>query len=176
MTAWSCAQWWKAQFHLFPVFEFMWDCCMSAGKDLAAVQRTLMALGSLAVTKDDGNYKGDPNWFHKWVWVFSRSYFSESIRGQIETKKSVRNNIMGLLYVAVCNLTTFHQGDLCKNPRHEQRLTQNCYHFPWLLSNGSCLRGYLKVISERAFWMWDVPSLKWIWSWWGLLFLHHWCR
>lgn len=35
------------------------------GKDLAAVQRTLMALGSLAVTRDDGNYKGDPNWFHK---------------------------------------------------------------------------------------------------------------
>lgn len=35
------------------------------GKDLAAVQRTLMALGSLAVTKEDGNYQGDPNWFHK---------------------------------------------------------------------------------------------------------------
>ncbi|KAM4620008.1 transgelin-like [Polymixia lowei] len=35
------------------------------GKDLAAVQRTLMALGSLAVTKSDGNYQGDPNWFHK---------------------------------------------------------------------------------------------------------------
>ncbi|XP_019941773.1 transgelin-like [Paralichthys olivaceus] len=33
--------------------------------DLAAVQRTLMALGNLAVTKHDGNYKGDPNWFHK---------------------------------------------------------------------------------------------------------------
>ncbi|KAM9384959.1 transgelin-like [Pholidichthys leucotaenia] len=34
-------------------------------KDLAAVQRTLMALGSLAVTKGDGNYKGDPAWFPK---------------------------------------------------------------------------------------------------------------
>ncbi|KAM7374154.1 hypothetical protein PAMP_006828 [Pampus punctatissimus] len=34
-------------------------------KDLAAVQRTLMALGSLAVTRDDGHYKGDPNWFYK---------------------------------------------------------------------------------------------------------------
>ncbi|XP_008425795.1 transgelin-like [Poecilia reticulata] len=34
-------------------------------KDLAAVQRTLLALGSLAVTKSDGNYKGDPNWFPK---------------------------------------------------------------------------------------------------------------
>lgn len=38
---------------------------MSLGKDLAAVQRTLMALGCLAVTKNDGCYQGDPNWFHK---------------------------------------------------------------------------------------------------------------
>lgn len=37
------------------------------GKDLAAVQRTLMALGSLAVTKNDGHYRGDPNWFMKYV-------------------------------------------------------------------------------------------------------------
>lgn len=37
----------------------------SAAKDMAAVQRTLMALGSLAVTKNDGNYHGDPNWFMK---------------------------------------------------------------------------------------------------------------
>lgn len=36
-----------------------------AAKDMAAVQRTLMALGSLAVTKNDGNYHGDPNWFMK---------------------------------------------------------------------------------------------------------------
>ncbi|XP_067222370.1 transgelin isoform X2 [Chanodichthys erythropterus] len=35
------------------------------GKDLAAVQRTLMALGSIAVTKDDGAFRGDPNWFFK---------------------------------------------------------------------------------------------------------------
>jgi hypothetical protein len=35
------------------------------GKDLATVQRTLMSLGSVAVTKDDGNYHGDPNWFFK---------------------------------------------------------------------------------------------------------------
>ncbi|KAF5896578.1 Transgelin, partial [Clarias magur] len=34
------------------------------GKDMAAVQMTLMSLGSLAVTKDDGTYHGDPNWFH----------------------------------------------------------------------------------------------------------------
>ncbi|ERE75223.1 transgelin-like protein [Cricetulus griseus] len=37
------------------------------GKDMAAVQRTLMALGSLAVTKNDGHYRGDPNWFMKYV-------------------------------------------------------------------------------------------------------------
>lgn len=33
---------------------------------MAAVQRTLMALGSLAVTKDDGHYKGDRDWFHRY--------------------------------------------------------------------------------------------------------------
>lgn len=32
---------------------------------MAAVQRTLMALGSVAVTNDDGLYKGDPDWFHR---------------------------------------------------------------------------------------------------------------
>lgn len=42
------------------------DCvCVGSGKDLAAVQRTLTALGSLAVTKDEGTYNGDPNWFFK---------------------------------------------------------------------------------------------------------------
>lgn len=35
----------------------------------------------------------------------------------------------------------------------ERRLSQNYYHFPRLLSNRSCLRGYLKAISEKAFWM-----------------------
>lgn len=34
---------------------------------MAAVQRTLMALGSLAVTKDDGQYRGDRDWFHRWI-------------------------------------------------------------------------------------------------------------
>lgn len=34
---------------------------------MAAVQRTLMALGSLAVTKNDGHYRGDPSWFMKYV-------------------------------------------------------------------------------------------------------------
>lgn len=40
--------------------------CFASGKDMAAVQRTLMALGSLAVTKDDGHYKGDRDWFHRY--------------------------------------------------------------------------------------------------------------
>lgn len=38
---------------------------------MAAVQRTLMALGSLAVTKNDGHYRGDPNWFMKYVAIGS---------------------------------------------------------------------------------------------------------
>ncbi|KAM4690989.1 transgelin-2 [Rhinophrynus dorsalis] len=35
------------------------------GKDMASVQRTLMNLGGLAVTRDDGFFQGDPNWFPK---------------------------------------------------------------------------------------------------------------
>lgn len=50
-----------------PAALLMWDCCVSSGKDLSAVQRTLMNLGSMAVTKMDGNYKGEPDWFHRWV-------------------------------------------------------------------------------------------------------------
>lgn len=34
---------------------------------MATVQRTLMALGSLAVTKDDGHYRGDLEWFHRYI-------------------------------------------------------------------------------------------------------------
>lgn len=32
---------------------------------MAAVQGTLMALGSEALTKDDGHYHGDKDWFHR---------------------------------------------------------------------------------------------------------------
>ncbi|XP_024056628.1 transgelin-2 [Terrapene carolina triunguis] len=35
------------------------------GKNMACVQRTLMNLGGLAVTKQDGLFVGDPNWFPK---------------------------------------------------------------------------------------------------------------
>ncbi|XP_030010568.1 transgelin-like [Sphaeramia orbicularis] len=57
-------------------------------KDLAAVQRTLMALGSLAITKDDGNYKGDPNWFHKKAQENRREFTEEQL--------SEGKNIIGL--------------------------------------------------------------------------------
>ncbi|XP_072886226.1 transgelin-like [Hemitrygon akajei] len=49
-------------------------------KDLAAVQRTLMALGSIAVTKDDGYYRGDPNWFHKKAQENKREFTEEQLR------------------------------------------------------------------------------------------------
>ncbi|XP_037594503.1 transgelin-like [Cebus imitator] len=47
------------------------------GKDMAAVQRTLKTLGSLAVTKNDGHYCGDPNWLMKKVQEHKRE-FTES--------------------------------------------------------------------------------------------------
>lgn len=50
------------------------------GKDLAAVQRTLMALGSVAITKDDGHYQGDPNWFHKKAQGTRREFSAEQLR------------------------------------------------------------------------------------------------
>lgn len=49
-------------------------------KDLAAVQRTLMALGSIAVTKDDGYYRGDPNWFHKKAQENKREFTEQQLR------------------------------------------------------------------------------------------------
>lgn len=49
-------------------------------KDLAAVQRTIMALGSIAVTKNDGFYHGDPNWFHKKAQENKREFTEEQLR------------------------------------------------------------------------------------------------
>ncbi|KAG7282678.1 hypothetical protein CRUP_017604 [Coryphaenoides rupestris] len=49
------------------------------GKDLAAVQRTLMSLGSLAVTKNDGCYKGDPSWFHRKAQENKREFSDEQL-------------------------------------------------------------------------------------------------
>ncbi|XP_077448339.1 transgelin-like [Stigmatopora argus] len=57
-------------------------------KDMAAVQRTLAALGSLAVTKDDGNYKGDPSWFHKKAQENRRDFSEEQL--------SEGKNVIGL--------------------------------------------------------------------------------
>ncbi|XP_069493282.1 transgelin-3 [Ambystoma mexicanum] len=50
------------------------------GKDMAAVQRTLMALGSLAVTKDDGCYRGDPSWFRRKAQENRRAFSTEQLR------------------------------------------------------------------------------------------------
>ncbi|KAM4565755.1 transgelin isoform 1-T1 [Odontesthes bonariensis] len=50
------------------------------GKDLAAVQRTLSALGSLAVTKDEGTYNGDPNWFFKKAQENKRDFSDEQMK------------------------------------------------------------------------------------------------
>ncbi|MFT7803506.1 smooth muscle cell-specific protein SM22 alpha-like [Arapaima gigas] len=50
------------------------------GKDLAAVQRTLVALGSIAVTKDDGMYRGDPNWFHKKAQENRREFTDDQLK------------------------------------------------------------------------------------------------
>ncbi|CAM2107776.1 unnamed protein product [Caretta caretta] len=61
------------------------------GKDIAAVQRTVMALGSLAVTKNDGHYRGDPNWFMKKSQEYKRD-FSES---QLKEGKNVIGLQMG---------------------------------------------------------------------------------
>ncbi|KAL6098958.1 tagln [Pungitius sinensis] len=49
------------------------------GKDMAAVQRTLMALGNLAVTKSDGCYKGDPSWFHRKAQENRRDFSEEQL-------------------------------------------------------------------------------------------------
>ncbi|CAN9501706.1 unnamed protein product [Ophioblennius macclurei] len=60
-------------------------------KDLSAVQRTLMALGSLAVTKGDGYYKGDPNWFHRKAQENKRDFTDE----QLSEGKSIIGLQMG---------------------------------------------------------------------------------
>lgn len=50
------------------------------GKDLAAVQRTLAALGSMALTKDDGHYRGEPEWFHRKAQGNRREFSEEQLR------------------------------------------------------------------------------------------------
>ncbi|XP_028839105.1 transgelin-3a isoform X2 [Denticeps clupeoides] len=50
------------------------------GKDMAAVQRTLMALGSEALTKDDGCYHGNRDWFRRKAKGNRRSFTDEQLR------------------------------------------------------------------------------------------------
>ncbi|NP_001088510.1 uncharacterized protein LOC495380 [Xenopus laevis] len=50
------------------------------GKDMAAVQRTIVALGSIAVTKNDGQYKGDPSWFMKKAQEHKRDFSEEKLK------------------------------------------------------------------------------------------------
>ncbi|XP_067827058.1 transgelin-like [Heptranchias perlo] len=57
-------------------------------KDMSAVQRTLMALGSIAITRDDGHYHGDPNWFHRKAQENKRDFTNEQL--------SQGKNIIGL--------------------------------------------------------------------------------
>uniref|UniRef100_A0A8C8SFW2 Transgelin n=1 Tax=Pelusios castaneus TaxID=367368 RepID=A0A8C8SFW2_9SAUR len=58
------------------------------GKNMACVQRTLMNLGGLAVTREDGLFVGDPNWFPK----KSR----ENRRDFSEDKLKEGQNVIGL--------------------------------------------------------------------------------
>lgn len=50
------------------------------GKDLASVQRSLMALGNIAVTKGDGKYRGDPMWFRKKAQENPREFSNDQLR------------------------------------------------------------------------------------------------
>ncbi|XP_030648634.1 transgelin-3a [Chanos chanos] len=50
------------------------------GKDMSAVQRTLAALGSVALTKDDGYYRGNSDWFHKKARENRREFSEEQLR------------------------------------------------------------------------------------------------
>ncbi|KAL2096090.1 hypothetical protein ACEWY4_008238 [Coilia grayii] len=50
------------------------------GKDLASVQRTLMAIASLAVTKEDGMFRGNPDWFFKKAQENRRDFSDDQIK------------------------------------------------------------------------------------------------
>ncbi|KAF6122026.1 transgelin 3 [Phyllostomus discolor] len=64
------------------------------GKDMAAVQRTLMALGSVAVTKDDGCYRGEPSWFHRKAQQNRRGFSEEQLRqGQNVIGRSCKTTV-----------------------------------------------------------------------------------
>ncbi|XP_073465724.1 transgelin-2-like [Aquarana catesbeiana] len=50
------------------------------GKDMTRVQQTLKNLGSLAVTKGDGHFKGDPNWFPKKSMEIKRGFTQDKLK------------------------------------------------------------------------------------------------
>uniref|UniRef100_A0A452I743 Transgelin n=1 Tax=Gopherus agassizii TaxID=38772 RepID=A0A452I743_9SAUR len=56
---WAAEQYGIAPTDIFQTVD-LWE-----GKNMACVQRTLMNLRGLAVTKQDGLFVGDPNWFPK---------------------------------------------------------------------------------------------------------------
>uniref|UniRef100_A0A3Q1JHP5 Transgelin n=1 Tax=Anabas testudineus TaxID=64144 RepID=A0A3Q1JHP5_ANATE len=67
-------------FQTVDLWEALWLKYTGEIKDLAAVQRTLSALGSLAVTKDEGTYNGDPNWFFKKAQENKRDFSDEQMK------------------------------------------------------------------------------------------------
>ncbi|XP_078525574.1 transgelin-2 [Lissotriton helveticus] len=50
------------------------------GKVMPSVQRTLMNLGGLAVTKSDGRFKGDPSWFTKKAQENRREFSEDKLK------------------------------------------------------------------------------------------------
>ncbi|XP_063061890.1 transgelin-like isoform X2 [Engraulis encrasicolus] len=50
------------------------------GKDLASVQRTLLAIGSIAVTKEDGMFKGNPDCFFKKAQENRRDFSDDQLK------------------------------------------------------------------------------------------------
>uniref|UniRef100_A0A7N5JT99 Transgelin n=1 Tax=Ailuropoda melanoleuca TaxID=9646 RepID=A0A7N5JT99_AILME len=50
------------------------------GKSMPSVQRTLMNLGGLAVTKNDGCFKGDPSWFTRKAQENRRDFTDDQLK------------------------------------------------------------------------------------------------
>nr|AGQ03773.1 transgelin-2 [Bufo japonicus formosus] len=70
----ACERYGIAAADLFQTVD-LWE-----GKDMPTVQRTLMNLGGLAVTKDDGCFRGDPNWFPKKSMENRRAFSQDKLK------------------------------------------------------------------------------------------------
>nr|AGQ03774.1 transgelin-2 [Bufo japonicus formosus] len=70
----ACERYRIAAADLFQTVD-LWE-----GKDMATVQRTLMNLGGLAVTKDDGCFRGGPNWFPKKSMENRRAFSQDKLK------------------------------------------------------------------------------------------------